>query len=48
MATGLLALLDDITSILDDVSAALKVAAGKTGGACSARQRSGVLNGHSK
>ena len=32
MATGLLALLDDITSILDDVSAMTKVAAGKTAG----------------
>jgi uncharacterized protein len=32
VATGLLALLDDITSILDDVSAMTKVAAGKTGG----------------
>ena len=32
MATGLLALLDDITSILDDVSAMTKVAADKTAG----------------
>ena len=32
MATGLLALLDDITSILDDVSAMTKIAAGKTAG----------------
>jgi len=32
VATGLLALLDDITSILDDVSAMTKVAAGKTAG----------------
>ena len=32
MATGLLALFDDITSILDDVSAMTKVAAGKTAG----------------
>ena len=32
MATGLLALLDDITSILDDVSAMTKVAASKTAG----------------
>src|ERR1041385_3084059 len=32
VATGLLALLDDITSILDDGSAMTKVAAGKTVG----------------
>jgi uncharacterized protein len=32
LTTGLLALLDDITSILDDVAAGTKVAAGKTAG----------------
>ena len=48
MATGLLALLDDITSILDDISAMTKVAAGKTAGvlgddlALNAQQVAGV------
>jgi predicted DNA repair protein MutK len=48
MASGLLALLDDITSILDDVSVMTKVAAGKTAGvlgddlALNAQQVAGV------
>jgi predicted DNA repair protein MutK len=48
MATSLLALLDDITSLLDDVSALTKVAAGKTTGvlgddlALNAQQVTGV------